>query len=334
MEDQQLLLARNMIAYAVQRDVDAAELCSLARIDLKALKKTGAVITHQQVHDLWLNASRLANDPLFGLHFAESLKPAALGVVGAIIQSSATVGDALTQAAALTHLITSECRMELIRGHKQFTVKLIPAKDHGATPPFAFRQLMELLIVMVIHEMDGLLLEKIVPQAVKLPYHVADETEYARVLRCVPVRRSGEYAVVFDNRYWDEPVLTANYELQGHLLKKVAVISQEAEKPQSLQVRIHHYLLANSYLGVQSLEQIAANFNVSPRSLQRRLKEEGVKYQDVADAVRKSLALYYLSSGNYQLKDISYMLGYNELSAFTRAFKRWTGATPADYRSL
>ncbi|WP_349315271.1 AraC family transcriptional regulator [Chitinophaga sp. MM2321] len=59
-----------------------------------------------------------------------------------------------------------------------------------------------------------------------------------------------------------------------------------------------------------------------------------MKYQEVADAVRKSLALHYISSGNYPLKDISYMLGYNELSAFTRAFKRWTGNTPVSYQSL
>ena len=91
-------------------------------------------------------------------------------------------------------------------------------------------------------------------------------------------------------------------------------------------------MLANSYLGIVSLEDIAANFNISARTLQRKLKEEGINFQQVADEVRKSLAINYLKAGSYPVKEISYMLGYNELSAFTRTFKRWTGITPAIYQ--
>ncbi|MCW3462023.1 AraC family transcriptional regulator [Chitinophaga nivalis] len=329
-------LALGMIAYAVQRDVDAAQLCKHAGIDPEALKhKTCPPVTAQQLQDLWLNAGRLTNDPLFGLHFAESLRPAALGIVGEIIQSSATVGEALTHAAALTHLITDQCRMEVIRTHKTFTVQLIPHTDPGATPPYAFRQLIDLLLVMVIHELDGLVFEKIIPSAVRLAYAVPDVQEYERVFRCKPLKRAGEYSLVFDSRYWDEPLLTANHQLQGLLLQKVSSLAaQTGSQPATLQTRIYNYLLANSYLGVASLNDMAANFNLSPRSLQRKLREEGVKYQEIADAVRSSLALYYIASGNYPLKDISYMLGYNELSAFTRAFKRWTGSTPVTYQSL
>jgi AraC-like DNA-binding protein len=63
------------------------------------------------------------------------------------------------------------------------------------------------------------------------------------------------------------------------------------------------------------------------------LQEESVTFQQLADSVRKSLALSYLESGKYQIKEVSYMLGYNELSAFSRAFKRWTGKAPFEYRS-
>jgi AraC-like DNA-binding protein len=71
---------------------------------------------------------------------------------------------------------------------------------------------------------------------------------------------------------------------------------------------------------------------VSARTLQRKLKEEGINFQQLADDVRKTLAINYLKSGTYQVKEISYLLGYNELSAFTRTFKRWTGITPGVYQ--
>ena len=90
--------------------------------------------------------------------------------------------------------------------------------------------------------------------------------------------------------------------------------------------------MKNAYLGTASLEEMASYFNVSPRSLQRKLKEEDVTYQELADEVRKSLALHYISSGSYYVKEVSYMLGYNELSAFSRAFKRWTGKAPGEWK--
>jgi AraC-like DNA-binding protein len=73
------------------------------------------------------------------------------------------------------------------------------------------------------------------------------------------------------------------------------------------------------------LEQLAANFNTSSRSLQRRLRAEDTSYQQLARDCRMSLAIYYLEAGRHQVKEISQMLGYNEISAFSRAFKRWTG---------
>ncbi len=90
--------------------------------------------------------------------------------------------------------------------------------------------------------------------------------------------------------------------------------------------------MTNSYLGILSLDDIASNFNISTRTLQRKLKEEGINFQQLADEARKTLTINYLKAGSYPVKEISYMLGYNELSAFTRTFKRWTGNTPAIYQ--
>lgn len=325
-------LALAILAYAAQRDVDTNELCKKAGIRLSELKKQdNGMLPQQQLHDLWLNAGKLTGDSLFGLHMGESMRPAALGIVGSIIQSSATVGEALTHAAALTHLVTTDCRMEIVRDKNAFSVLLQPAAGHDATNSFALRQLTEMLMVMVVHELDGLLLEKIVPQAIYMSYTPVEIDEYKRILRCAPVKRPNRYELKFPGRYWETSILTANYELQGLLLQKVSKLPHPKAGAQALHVRIYNYLLANSYLGVLSLNDIAANFNMSSRSLQRRLKDEQTSFQEIADEVRHAMAKYYISSGSYALKDVSLMLGYNELSAFTRAFKRWTGKSPQAY---
>jgi AraC-like DNA-binding protein len=325
-------LALAILAYAAQRDVDTNELCKKAGIRLSELKKQdNGMLPEQQLHDLWLNAGKLTGDSLFGLHMGESMRPAALGIVGSIIQSSATVGEALTHAAALTHLVTTDCRMEIVRDKNAFSVLLRPVADNEKVNSFALRQLTDMLMVMVVHELDGLLLEKIIPQAIFISHTPGDIDEYKRILRCTPVKRANRYELKFPDRYWDTSILTANYELQGLLLQKASKLPKPKAGTQTLHIRIYNYLLANSYLGVVSLNDIAANFNMSSRSLQRRLKDEQTSFQDIADEVRQALAKYYISSGNYALKDISWMLGYNELSAFTRAFKRWTGKSPQAY---
>jgi len=318
-------LVKHIIAYAAMRNINTAQLCRLSGIDMAALKKKdGPAPAQPQVDNLWKNAAHLSGDPLFGLHFGESLRTTALGIVGGIIQTSATVGEALTHAAALVHLITDQCRMDIVQGKGAFKVRLTPTDKRDFDP------LMEVLLVIVVHELDGLLLTKIAPKAVALPYKVTNPAEYERVFRCAAGKSAGEYSLTFPQQYWHEPIVTANYELQEILLKKTSHLSPN-KKNQTLGARVHNYLLANSYLGVASLSDIASNFNMSARTLQRQLKSEGYSFQRIADDVKRSLAEHYLSSGNFALKDISWMLGYNELSAFSRAFKKWTGVTPENF---
>ncbi|ASZ15123.1 AraC family transcriptional regulator [Chitinophaga pendula] len=332
MEEARTLIAMNLLAYAVQRDVSPATLCEKAGVALTQLQngKKG-VLDDQQFHRLWTSAAALTGDACFGLHFGESLQVAALGVVGQIIQTSATVGDALTQAAGMTHLITDQFGLEVTHNNTSFTVRFIPHTTHVAARDPAFRQIMDFYMVFALHELDGLTLKKIRPLHVSYPHlPAAHQQEYNRLLRCDSIRQDNQYTIVMEKSCWSVPIITANYELQAVLLKKVSDMMDAGNG--DLKTRIRNFLLANAYLGIPTLEAIAANLNTSARSLQRKLKEEGSSYQEIVDAVRRSLTLHYLQSGDYPLKEISYMLGYNERSAFNRAFKRWTGATPLDYK--
>ena len=82
-----------------------------------------------------------------------------------------------------------------------------------------------------------------------------------------------------------------------------------------------------------TIEQVAANLNLSVRTLQRRLKEEGLTYKIVLDELRKQFALDYIKNKELSVKEIAYLLDYAEPSSFIRTFKRWTGKSPNVYRS-
>ncbi len=334
MENPQNTLLRQLLAYAVQRDIPLERLAGLSALDPDRLRHpAGLAVTAKQWEDLWRNAVHLSKDPLFGLHLGESMQGVALGVVGQLVQACRNVGEALTQAAAFAHLVTDLFGLEITRPGTTFTIRFVPDPGRAAASPFVFRQLMDLFMAFTLHEADGLVLAKLKPLAVALPHAADHAKEYERVLRCTPVAGTGEYSLTFEGRHWQEPILTANYGLQHLLLREARAAGDPYARPHSLKDRLLRYLRANAYLGLPTLEAVAANFALSPRSLQRKLQEEGVTYQQLVDEARKSLALQYLASGQYPLKEISHLLGYNEISAFSRAFKRWTGAAPLHYQN-
>ncbi|MBK6533536.1 MAG: helix-turn-helix transcriptional regulator [Deltaproteobacteria bacterium] len=81
-----------------------------------------------------------------------------------------------------------------------------------------------------------------------------------------------------------------------------------------------------------TLKRVAAQLRMSERSLQRRLADEGESFDAIVDALRRDLALRYLADPKIAVAEVAYLLGYSEPSPFHRAFKRWTGRTPAEAR--
>jgi AraC-like DNA-binding protein len=81
-----------------------------------------------------------------------------------------------------------------------------------------------------------------------------------------------------------------------------------------------------------SIQEMARRLRLSPRTLQRRLSDEGTSFQQQLDAVREELARVYVQESKLPLGEVAYLLGYSELSTFLRAFRRWTGKTPSQFR--
>ena len=79
-------------------------------------------------------------------------------------------------------------------------------------------------------------------------------------------------------------------------------------------------------------DSLARQCHMSRQTLYRKLKREGLSFHDLVEDIRKDKALRYVASDHYALGEIAFLLGFSELSAFSRAFKRWTGMTPAQFR--
>lgn len=289
-------------------------------------------IPSQELERLWKGIIDESGDQLFGLHFGESMQLTALGIVGQLITTSSTVGEALSKGASMIPRIAEgfEINSEVVGN--QAIIEIRGNKEISTRSPCYYKSIRDFLAALVIHELDGLVVNKITANRISGPFSKNVSEEYCRVLRCNDFHHSENMAISIDLKLMGIPIITANYRIQEYF--KILLLETSALDLihlESLKNRVSKYIKSNSYLKVLSIDDVAANFNLSSRTLQRKLNEEGCSFKEIVDNVRKELALEYLKDRNNQIKDVAYSLGYNESSAFVRAFKRWTGTTPTLY---
>ena len=99
-----------------------------------------------------------------------------------------------------------------------------------------------------------------------------------------------------------------------------------------LRERVRAVLLETLPAGISSIDAVAQRLAISKRSLQRQLADESVGFQELLSEVRHELARHYLSRTDISAGEISWLLGFQESNSFIRAFRSWTGTTPAAYR--
>ena len=322
----------SLLAYAAQRQVDPETLCSRSNIEnSQNFKRANGNVTPTQMDDLWRNATQLSNDRLFGLHLGEAMQLSALGVVGQVILTSNTVGEALLQAGKLIYLITNVFAIDVSHSTNYFTISLTEDQESAIKFPHTYKHMGEYLLAFVIHELDGLMLRKIEPVSIEAPFEMENKEEYKRVLRTPDIAVAKSFKITFDSSYLSLPIISANHTLQANALKQIDTLLAESAYKGPWRDKVFNHLLANSYLNVLSLDDVAANFNLGARTLQRKLKNEGATFMEITEEVRKTLAIKYLNNGDHQVKEIAYALGYQDPSGFVRAFKRWTGKKPGHY---
>ena len=171
-----------------------------------------------------------------------------------------------------------------------------------------------------------------------LPVHVSlqrprpdCEAEFVRVFGASIDYDRPDNRLRFDNAVLNRPLTTANPELAR--INDQTVVDYLARFDRaSIAMQVRAKIIEQLPDGMPKQEHIADTLHVSLRSLQRRLKEEETSFKDLLEDTRQSLAEQYLREHHRSIGEITYLLGFSEPSNFTRAFKRWTGKTPVEYR--
>lgn len=273
--------------------------------------------------------ARLADDPFFGLHVGEQVRPATYSAYGLMLLASSSFGHALALAQRYESLAHDLGRSRLaIEG---------PHALHEwiSRYPDATRHLAESVYAGIRVFGSWMAGRPLTPLALHFrhadPGHGHDE--YRRVLGVAPTFDSPCHGAAFDVALLAMPVPNADTSLFPVLHQHAErLLAQRAMAADDIVARVTTALTARLPDGQARLAPVAAELGLSARTLQRKLADAGSSFQQVLDAVRFALAQDYLRRRELGLADIAFLLGFQDQSAFTHAFREWSGINPGAWR--
>jgi AraC-like DNA-binding protein len=160
-----------------------------------------------------------------------------------------------------------------------------------------------------------------------------DPGEYIGTFAPVPVSFGQTYfGFKFPARYLDVPLRTADSHLHDVIRQYAEAVLAEIHPLQHASARVRAEIIKALSDGNATVVSVAKQLHMSERTMARRLDEEGTTFRELLDEIRHRLALRHVAAQALELNEIAFLLGFSQVTAFHRAFKRWTGKTPLEYR--
>ena len=312
--------------------LDAIGIARNAGVDLASIPVPGERIELDKIDALLRAAIPLIRDPAFGLRAAHCWHPSELGVLGYAWLSSSTLRTGLERAVRYSRLIGERGLTEIEDTRQGLKVRFWAKRGNPAVVPVAavFVDMAMALLLDMCRMNGGAVLR---PVAATLRRRKPDPADaYERFFGCQVQFGVEENAFVLSAKDADRPLPSANRQLAAVFDKMLTEELGRLDKSDVV-ARARATVLEHLSSGEGTAEDTAKQLHMSSRTLQRKLAEAKTTYLQLVDDTRKDLALRYIEDPRRTVTDITFSLGFSQPSAFTRAFKRWTGLSPSDYRA-
>jgi AraC-like DNA-binding protein len=267
-------------------------------------------------------------EPGFGFRAGAARTVRDGGLIGYAMLHSATLRDALKRLARYGRIMGDHNRIELDEVGATATIRF-----QGHPVLEAIHEYTELAAAWMVAAMREITASNVTPREIHFPYpeprHVAD----LRAFFHCPLRYDAPHTtIVLKQDDLELTVVDADATLAGYLDTLAADAVKALGKDDSTTGRLRQVLWSKLSEGAPTLSTAAAAMAVSPRTLQRRLHDEGVTFAEALSKLRHDLAVHFLKDRKLAMYEVGFLLGYAEPTAFHRAFRRWRGITPKKFR--
>ena len=308
-----------------RRGLDAGATLRRAGLSHEALASVDHRLPAGRVLQLWELAAEVAADGWFGVHAAETAAVGSYDLIEYIFSTTATVGDGLARLERYSRLIFDRSIWELdVEPRHARLARHVPRPS---------RQFDEFTLTFVVTRSWQSAGTRWTPERAELQHeHPDDDGELARFLGC-PVRFGADATRLrLAPEVLKLPHVHADSQLLAILLRNADALLDAVPTRGDLVARVASAIMRQMARTLPSLASTAAEVRLPARTLQRRLAERGLSHSSILDDVRRDLAFKYLGDFRLGTSEIAYLLHFAEPAALVRAFRRWTGESPTQYR--
>ncbi|MEW5742531.1 MAG: AraC family transcriptional regulator ligand-binding domain-containing protein [Myxococcota bacterium] len=319
--------------YAKERGLDVAPLVRRFSLDTGALEDapgkqylTTPLSTPGALAD---ELAKALNEPHLGLKVADAVPKGAYGVAEFLIRAVSTLREAFENTTRYNAILAPGQSFRFVEEGGEARLESWLTVQPGALG----RHVDEYVVAKTVHTLRSLADVPVTRVFFTNPKPESTEalTAYFRTTRLDFEQPVCGFAV--DAAALALPVKSGDAALFGFLEEHARAALASRPKTDDLVDKLRHAIREALKQGEPNVERLAARMSLSGRTLQRRLAELGTSFQDVLDQVRFDLARAWLSDARLDLSQVAYLLGYSELRAFDRAFRRWAGQSPGEWRS-
>jgi AraC-like DNA-binding protein len=289
-------------------------------------------IAAEKYLELWDQAIKLVNDPGFAIHVGSGFDLETLEAFGFLAISCETLRDAYERTVRFRALynVGSRWDLELRENRMRMVWTPWPVKGHSE---IAKRCVNEYEIAEMLASIRKMTQKRLIPDRIAFRHRAPADVSAHREL----LGRAPEFGADFDGFEADvtwlaEPIRTQNPRLREYFDRQCRLVEAAFARDPPFTAQVRKQLAGSMDGGLPAMPAVARALAISQRSLHRRLNDEGTRFNDVLDEVRKEFAERYLARPNLNVGEIAYLIGFHDSSAFFKAFRRWTGTTPSHYR--
>jgi len=321
-----LLIAKAIDSYGY----DSAKLFADAGLDHSRLRDPVARFSVVSVYRLWSISVATIKDPCFGLTVASYWHPTTMYALGYSWLASNNLAEAFDCTVRYTRMINTAAQGVIKTGNTDDSYKI--SLDTSKLPLLPIDASVDAVLAMLVIMCRSTYGENFRLQRVTIAHDRPASSEGFEEMFQAPVEFSQpESALWMDPEMVLEPLATANPELVRINNRIVTDYLAQLDRG-DLGMRVRSQLIEHLPGGHVNEAEIASMLNVSQRSLQRKLKDQGMSFSELVENTRRELGLQYVRDPQHSFNEVAFLLGFTEPANFSRAFKRWYGKTPTQYR--
>ncbi|EON91161.1 AraC family transcriptional regulator [Marinobacter lipolyticus SM19] len=309
--------------------LDRVRIEAITGMTLEALQDPDLRVPADIHYRLWEYAEQVTGDPGVGLHAGQVVDPERMGLVGHVFFNCDTLGEAVTQYVRLHRLINESVILSFEQTGEQAILTWQPD-----SPGHYCRQDMDRTLAAALCRTRHFIHPGISAEWAEIAHpRPRYASEYEQLLGGPVTFGCAVTRLAFSSSHLSHPIPHRNPYVYSAVLRQVNSLLARLQTRRTFSRKVRRLISRQMSTEKIDADTLARQCHMSRQTLYRRLKKEGLSFHDLVEQVRKDKALRYVAADQYALGEIAFLLGFSELSAFSRAFKRWTGMAPAQYRA-